>query len=387
MYQPSTGGGTDLNPVEFLKPRLIGERFNGHAIPLEVLKDLAVLEEMIVEVAKWKYLSEHPDRKRTPRGFTDGIQLKLTGIEDGSARAVISLFVASPLLFPLESQQCFESARDAIVDAVAAAERQADVTEHLPEKALIYFDRIGRSLRDGEICELATPGRTNVGRLTRDTRRTLVFASKSTELLSEEAEVRGAVPAADQDKKSFEIRLFDGRKVKASYGPQHAESVLEAFSGYESGTRALVQGIGRFNRNRKLQDFEVVEHVTVLDALDVASRIDELRQLGDGWLDGHGRAPLGAHLDWFAAAFESHFANDLPLPHVYPTESGDLQAEWTLGAVDITLEVDLVSRNAHWHALDLKADRAEERDWDLGSDQAWEELAAALRQYQPEHNA
>jgi hypothetical protein len=75
------------------------------------------------------------------------------------------------------------------------------------------------------------------------------------------------------------------------------------------------------------------------------------------------------------------------LPHVYPTEGGDLQAEWTLGAVDITLEVDLVSRSAHWHALDLKADRAEERDWDLGSDQAWEELAAALRQYQPEHNS
>ena len=37
--------------IPFLSPRLVGERFVGHAIPLELLKDLAVVEEMIIEVA------------------------------------------------------------------------------------------------------------------------------------------------------------------------------------------------------------------------------------------------------------------------------------------------------------------------------------------------
>lgn len=63
--------------IAFLSPRLEGDRFNEHAIPLELLKDLAVLEEMVIEVAKWWYLQDHKDRRRTPRGFTDGIALSL----------------------------------------------------------------------------------------------------------------------------------------------------------------------------------------------------------------------------------------------------------------------------------------------------------------------
>lgn len=66
--------------IEFLTPRMVGPRFAEHAIPLELLKDLAVLEEMIIEVAKWCYLQDHPERKRSPKGFTDGVALKLSGV-------------------------------------------------------------------------------------------------------------------------------------------------------------------------------------------------------------------------------------------------------------------------------------------------------------------
>lgn len=48
----------------FLKPRLTGPRFEGGAIPLEVLADFAVLSEMIIEVVKWKYRKDNPTRKR-----------------------------------------------------------------------------------------------------------------------------------------------------------------------------------------------------------------------------------------------------------------------------------------------------------------------------------
>src|SRR3954470_3494971 len=102
----------------FLRPRLIGERFEGHSIPLEILKDLAVLEEMIVEVAKSEFLKDHPQRRRSPRRFTDGITLKLTATKEGSLVPVISLVISSMSLFPPENQQCFERARDAVVNAI-----------------------------------------------------------------------------------------------------------------------------------------------------------------------------------------------------------------------------------------------------------------------------
>lgn len=59
-----------MERVPFLKPRMAGSRFDDHAIPLDMLKEFAVLEEMIVEVAKWHYLNDHPKRERSPRGFT-----------------------------------------------------------------------------------------------------------------------------------------------------------------------------------------------------------------------------------------------------------------------------------------------------------------------------
>ena len=59
--------------IEFLSPRLVGKRFDQHSIPLEVLKDLSALEELIVEVAKWHYLRANKDRKRIPKGFVDQV--------------------------------------------------------------------------------------------------------------------------------------------------------------------------------------------------------------------------------------------------------------------------------------------------------------------------
>ncbi len=50
---------------------------------------------MILEVAKWKYREDNPSRHRVPRGFSDGISLKLTGVEEGSSIPVISLVVGA----------------------------------------------------------------------------------------------------------------------------------------------------------------------------------------------------------------------------------------------------------------------------------------------------
>ena len=114
-----------MNGVEFLRPRLCGARFEGGVIPLEVLKDLAVLEEMLIGVAKWRFLQEHPERQRLPRGFTKGIELKLSAVEKGSAVPVISLFDTSPRTSMMSGQNrsYFEQARESIVNAIGAADQ------------------------------------------------------------------------------------------------------------------------------------------------------------------------------------------------------------------------------------------------------------------------
>ena len=369
-----------MNEHEFLKPRLVGKRFDGTAIPLEFLKDLAVLEEMIIEVAKGEFLKDHPDRQRSPRGFTDGIELKLTGIEDGSAIPVISLVVASMALFPPENQSYFERARDSIVSAVDAAEKGGTITDHLPEKSLSYFDRMGRSLREGEAMEFTTPSHIQPAKLTRETRRRLVYASSAAQEIAEDTTVRGSIPEADQDDMQFEIQMADGRKVKAPIEPQHRDTILKAFNGYENGQKAFIQGVGVFNRNGKLVRFDSIEHVSPLDPLDVGARLDEIRLLKDGWMEGGGYAPDKDGLNWLEAAFNQNYPDEVTPPYLSPTPEGDIRAEWSDARQELSLNIQLAIKRATWHALDLETDGEESRDLNLDEVADWEWLVNKIRE-------
>ncbi len=94
--------------------------------------------------------------------------------------------------------------------------------------------------------------------------------------------------------------------------------------------------------------------------MDVGSRLDELRDLQDGWLDGEGVAPDHAGLDWLSGAFKRHYPDDLQLPHTYPTEEGGISLEWSFGTWNIDIEVDLEKHTGEWYAFDKDAKNCEE---------------------------
>lgn len=341
---------------------------------------MAVLEELIIEVAKAKWIGDHPCRKRSPRGWTDGIEFKLTAVEDGSAIPIISLIIAANNLFPPESQDYFEQARESVVSAIGAAEQHQSVTDHLPEKTLTYFDKIGRSLKDGEAIEFTTPQRQAPAKLTKDTRRRLILASDKVKELTEETAVRGTVPEADQHNMTFELQLFDGRRVNAPIAAQHLDTILDVFNGYKEGARVLLQGVGKFNRSERLLGFESIEHISFLDALDTSARLDELRSLKNGWLEGRGVKPSHEGLNWLSLAFAQHYPEDIPLPLLYPTEEGGVRAEWPLGQHEASLEINLATHAAEWHALSVETDDEDSKTLNLNEADDWEWLIEQIQQ-------
>jgi hypothetical protein len=362
---------------EYLRPRLVGPRFERHAIPLEFLRDLAVLEEMIVEVAKWKFLEDHPGRKRSPRGFADGITLTLSAVEDGSAVAVIALLLGSAVSQP--NQVYFEQARAAIIGAIGAVAENQPVTAFLPEKALAYFDRFGRSLREGEAIEFPAPNPGDrPARLTKEVRRKLLLASSEVKELTEEIQIRGAIHEANLWTMSFEIMLADGSVIPAPIASQHLDSILEAFHGFRQGVKVLLQGVGKYNRLERLQAIDSVEHLTLLDPQDIPARLEELKMLKDGWLDGRGSAPSAVGLDWLANVFEGRYSEDLPLPYVYPVAEGGVQLEWSLQRQEASLEIDLEQKRGEWHVLDLNTGQEESKQLNLAEETAWNWLIARL---------
>lgn len=117
-----------------------------------------------------------------------------------------------------------------------------------------------------------------------------------------------------------------------------------------------------------------VEHVTLLDPLDVPARLDELRLLRDGWFEGGGRAPTSAGLDWLSEKFARAYPEDLPLPFVYPTPEGGIRLEWSLGSHDVTLDIDLATYGAGLHVLNLNSDEEREVELNLDEPTEWARL-------------
>ena len=353
-----------------------------HSIPLEVLKDFVALEELIVEVAKWHFKNDNPDRKRAPRGFADQITLKVSGIEAGSAIPNIVLSIAAAAtttLFPVDHRDYFEKARESIIEAVDAADKGEPVSGILTDSHLAYFDRIGRSLRDGESMEFNFQDANRPARLNKATRRKLTLSATSIQQLTEEVSLRGAICEADQRKSRFELELIDKSIIRAPIQSEHIETIFEAFEGYQSGLRVLIYGVGVFDRNERLKNLESIEQISILDSMDIGARLDEFKLLKNGWLEGQGRAPKADHLDWLAESFDSFFPDELPTPYFYPTPDGGVQAEWTIEDAEASLEIDLKKRISHWHLLDVESDEESETELDLSKSEDWLELAKLLK--------
>ena len=136
----------------------------------------------------------------------------------------------------------------------------------------------------------------------------------------------------------------------------------------------------------ELADGASVVRVDALNPLDVPARLDELRGMQDGWLDGNGKAPSLSGLDWLSTAFQQHFPDDAPLPFTYPTPEGSIQLEWTLGTQDVSLRVDLNARSAIWHRLDLSdiSDDGEEEELNLDDVTGWNWLSKNILQLSEE---
>ena len=126
----------------------------------------------------------------------------------------------------------------------------------------------------------------------------------------------------------------------------------------------------------------------------IPARLDDFRQLRDGWADGmqhasdwgngYGKAPSHRGLDWLAGRFRQCYPAYAPTPYLYPTPEGGVQAEWSLGPQEISLEVNLETRQAYWHRLNVQTIEDEAQDLNLDTDSDWEWLVQEITRWAPQ---
>lgn len=358
--------------IPFLEPRMVGSRFENHTIPLELLKDLAALENILIDIAKWHYFRENPERKRCPSGFTNGVSLRLEGIGEGSAIPKIILVSALTLL-PVGSEYYFQKAKESIIAVINEAQKNQLHNSQIPKHLLYGFDRIGRSLRDDEAIEFNPTMPESPARLDQTTRHRLVMASSTAQEYTESVVLRGSIYAVDIEHNRFDIKLIDGRQVSGTMQPQYQDTALEALNGYtQNKGKVKIEGIGVYTRLGQLKSLATVEHVNLLPPRDIGARLDEFRVFKAGWFNGVGTRFDPKQLDWLTNSFESFYAEDLPLPWTYPLPDGKLRFEWRSSDYEAALEIELSTRQGEWVSFMKHEITETECSLDLNKEQDWQ---------------
>lgn len=110
------------------------------------------------------------------------------------------------------------------------------------------------------------------------------------------------------------------------------------------------------------------------------TRLESLQNLSIGWLDGKGQPPSTEGIAWLLDCFRKYYPEDLPLPYAYPTEEGNVRFEWGRDGVnEASLDVDLQSKQAYWHELDLVQSVDQERELNLADEVDWHWLAERMK--------
>lgn len=115
----------------------------------------------------------------------------------------------------------------------------------------------------------------------------------------------------------------------------------------------------------------------------IPAQVERLRQLRPGWLTPDTPTPDPAGLDWLQQQYEQHYPDDAALPALFPTEDGNVQAEWRLGRWGAELVTDLANHRGLWGtSLPQPPYQGEERTLNLDDPSDWNWLANRLAQLQ-----
>lgn len=374
--------------TEFVKLKLDGSaRFNEHTLPLQFARDLAAYEELIVELARELYLAEHAERKRVPRGFGKEFSLHLAGIEEGSAELVLDNVIEPPpegddLVSQPQWGSYFEKARNLVEDSIDKISKNEPLSPTFPTRLLVYFDQFGRSLKGEEYFSFPSSN-GNSPRYTKQVRRRLTTLQG--QFYTDELSLLCLVVEVDASKERFTVELGNGNKVAGPFPPGLYTTAIAAMNAYkERRDRAIVHCVARFAAaNDTIQNIEEVEDIELVEFGSLFKRIDYLKTLKAGWLDGEGEAPTEKHLDKLALSFAQNWSEAAAIPKLYPTPTGGISAEWANGSWETSLEMDFTTGVAVYGSLDVSTGEEETFEISLSKPDDWAKVCTAVAKHHP----
>ncbi len=367
-----------------LKPRLIGKRFDKHDIPMSVLKELSQIESIIYMAAKNAYLTENK-RERVPSGFLKDFSVNMVDIKPGSAHVALRVYYDTKNYIPACTKEAefVEKGMQNVLNWMSQASNTDCEIEGITKSDASMLSKFGKFLRQDEKIEFGEAGGADVVLFDCNSRMKFLKYSSNICIL-EDRNLTGIVAECDASRNTFTLKLISGESIDGIPVPKSHDDFDAITESLKSSKTLCPRKISidctvEINRQNKIQSVESIERLTLLESLDVPSRLEEFANLKSGWLDGCGDEFELEKLRELGLLFIENYPSECPLPYTYPDEKQSINFEWDHLIHSLTLNISLVTFNASWIDYDKEADELYEKEfYDFRKPETWKEFVGAL---------
>lgn len=292
---------SDPDDGMFLRARFAGGRFDSHAIPFDVLPDLAAYKSLIIHVAKFLFKQRHDSRVRVPKGFEDSFQIALVQVVPGHSAIAMarrlptedSPLPASQGDLDFPAHQEFEEARD-YVDQLLREISQSGGTipTTFPTELAGRFNPFGQNLKDDEYIELSH-GTSEPVRYDTFIRKKIVLSREKTY----ENTVNAIFTLNGGIVDSGMIHVLNESGVSLDFRPLTGSDFDKAMDRRSQRVRLI--GTGQYDRNdtlRRLLDVSII-YDDDQPRQPFQERLDEIAQVEKGWYEDETPAPASAAVE------------------------------------------------------------------------------------------
>ncbi len=333
----------DATSAAFARLRMSGSRFEAVGLPVAALPEVIAYGDLILELAKALFFTQHAERQRVPKGFEKQLGLRLTAVERGSVTPVLTRELAVEPPLPNSGSDEYVEARDLVSELLRAAasdRAMPSIFSAVPRRTL---SRFGQTLQPGEGLQVGGADASWSPPYTRPLRRQLLLRLQDTYTSS--ASLVGVLADLQLEALQASLRTDEGHLVTLPYDRDTFRIVKQAVD-FRPERRIMVEGAVVFDRSDNPLRLETVENLSLAEdqALEgayaaVRAALFGMQQLESGWLDGQGEAVEPGALELCMRVVDGLEAAGLASPRVYPTPEGGLSLEWSEGTREVQAEV------------------------------------------------
>ncbi|MET9313004.1 hypothetical protein ABZX12_14330 [Kribbella sp. NPDC003505] len=337
--------------------RMRGGRYEAHGLPLAGAEELRRYERLVVRTARSLYMRAHPKRKRAPRGFPEHTSLRLTAIDEGSVVPVLERHDSSAAPSLLTAEDYFDEARLLINSALKGlSSTNGRIDPRFPADCLKEFANFGRSLQAGEAIEFSDDG-TDPAVFNKDIRTRLQTLARL-DSIEVELVVQGQITGLRSSPQQFDFVMSGTeKKLVCNYIDAAIWNDLKEFQGFgERAPMTSLSVVAEQSMNGEI--ISIIDVLAVEAALpaDWAKRIEELSQLGSGWLYPDTPPPSSVAIDAAEQFMLACVDEAIDRPGIFPTPGGGVQLEWSRAGIEVEVEfMDNGSARGLWISTDTEA--------------------------------